>query len=67
MPSSLRLIGICREDTDTRSLQADQILIAMVKYASIQLNSPTLYYAVNEYPATLQRKSLILADLQRNR
>jgi hypothetical protein len=67
MPSSLRLVYICREDTDTRSLQADQILIAMVKYASIQLNSTTLYYAVNEYPATLQRKSLILADLQRNR
>jgi hypothetical protein len=67
MPSSLMLICLCREDTDTRSLQADQILIAMVKYASIQLNSTTLYYAVNEYPATLQRKSLILADLQRNR
>src|SRR5882724_987609 len=36
MPSSLRLRCICREDTDTRSLQADQILIAMLKYTSIQ-------------------------------
>jgi hypothetical protein len=58
---------ICREDTDTRSLQADQILIAMVKYASIRLNSTTLYYAVNEYRATLQGNDLMLADLQRNR
>jgi hypothetical protein len=58
---------ICREDTDTRSLQANQILIAMVKYASIRLNITTLYYAVNKHPATLQRNSLILTDPQRNR
>jgi hypothetical protein len=58
---------ICREDTDTRALQADHILIATVNKASIRLNNTTLYYAVNEHPATLQRNSLILADLQCNR
>jgi hypothetical protein len=56
-----------REDSDTRSLQTDRILIAMVKYVSILLHSTKLYYAVIEPAATLLGNGLILADLQRYR